>query len=160
MGRTPKPTALKLLQGNPGKRAINKAEPQPTKLSTNLRPPAWLDPVAADRWRKLVPELRALGLLTVVDIDSLEAYCKAYSRWREAEEFLDDSGMTTRTESGYSQQRPQVAIARGYAEQMRKFASEFGLTPASRSRLAPSLTDPGEENKLGALMNRRRAKTG
>ncbi|HZK10243.1 MAG TPA: phage terminase small subunit P27 family, partial [Clostridia bacterium] len=30
-GRKPKPTALKVLEGNPGKRPLNKNEPQPER---------------------------------------------------------------------------------------------------------------------------------
>jgi P27 family predicted phage terminase small subunit len=155
-GRKPTPTNLKVLKGNPGKRAVNKNEPQPPEIDGDLPAPAWLDRVAADRWTKLVPELKALGLLTIVDVDALEAYCKAYSRWREAEEAIDALRTTVvKTPSGYLQQLPQVSIARGYAQQMVRIAAEFGLTPASRSRLNAALTEPGDESKLGALLKRR-----
>ena len=39
-GRKPKPTALKLLEGNPGKRPINEHEPVPPKGTVKC--PTWL----------------------------------------------------------------------------------------------------------------------
>ena len=43
-GRKPKPTALKLLEGNPGKRPLNDREPVPPRAA--LKCPAWLLPEA------------------------------------------------------------------------------------------------------------------
>ena len=47
-GRKPKPTALKLLEGNPGKRPLNGREPVPPRAA--LKCPAWLLPDA--RWKE------------------------------------------------------------------------------------------------------------
>ena len=41
-GRKPKPTALKVLEGNPGKRPLNDHEPIPPK--GELKCPSWLLP--------------------------------------------------------------------------------------------------------------------
>ena len=47
-GRKPKPTAIKKLEGNPGKRKLNKNEPVPAKGMPEC--PDWLLPEAkADR---------------------------------------------------------------------------------------------------------------
>ena len=43
-GRKPKPTALKVLEGNPGKRPLNDHEPIPPK--GELKCPSWLLPEA------------------------------------------------------------------------------------------------------------------
>ena len=40
-GRKPKPTAVKVLEGNPGKRGLNAGEPKPEKKAP--RCPAWLE---------------------------------------------------------------------------------------------------------------------
>ena len=40
-GRKPKPTAVKVLEGNPGKRSLNTNEPKPVKKAP--RCPAWLE---------------------------------------------------------------------------------------------------------------------
>ena len=81
-GRRPKPTALKALQGNPGKRPLNRHEPQPGGLP---KCPKHLDGQARKEWKRISRELIACGLLTEVDRAALAAYCVAWSRWIDAE---------------------------------------------------------------------------
>ncbi len=44
-GRKPKPTAVKKLEGNPGKRKLNKNEPVPAKGMSTC--PDWLMPISS-----------------------------------------------------------------------------------------------------------------
>lgn len=132
-GTKPKPTKLKMLEGNPGKRQINMNEPNPKPLVSNC--PDWLSDVAKKEWKRVVPELERLGLLTCVDGVALEGYCQSYARWVEAEQFMMKHGTTFKTPNGYIQQVPQVAIAQKYLNMVKAFCAEFGLTPSSRSRL-------------------------
>ncbi|WP_333861588.1 phage terminase small subunit P27 family [Clostridium sp.] len=132
-GRKPKPTALKVLEGNPGKRPLNVNEPKPEKKAPKC--PTWLEPEAKKEWRRMSRSLEAIGILTKVDAASFAGYCQAYARWKEAEEFLTKHGTIFKTPSGYIQQVPQVSIAQTYLKIMKDFCSEFGLTPASRTRI-------------------------
>lgn len=132
-GRKPTPTALKVLEGNPGKRPLNTAEPQPLKKAP--RCPKWLEPEAKREWKRLAHYMEQIGVLTEVDMTSFAGYCQAYARWKEAEEFISQHGTIVRTPSGYWQQVPQVSIAQTYLKVMNRFAEQFGLTPASRSRI-------------------------
>ena len=132
-GRKPKPTALKQLEGNPGKRPLNDREPVPPQGS--IRCPAWLEAEAKKEWKRLAPSLEAMGILTSVDISAFAGYCQAYARWKEAEEFISQHGSIFQTPSGYVQQVPQVSIAQQNLKIMQSFCSEFGLTPATRSRI-------------------------
>ena len=132
-GRKPKPTVLKILEGNPGKRPLNENEPIPPKGSVNC--PSWLEPEAKKEWKRLAPSLEAMGVLTQVDLTAFAGYCQAYARWREAEEFLTQHGSIFKTPSGYVQQVPQVSIAQQNLKIMQSFCSEFGLTPATRARI-------------------------
>ena len=133
-GRKPKPTALKKLEGNPGKRPLNTHEPQPEKKAPSC--PKWLDPEAKKEWRRLAPSMEKLGILTEADRTAFASYCQAYSRWKEAEEFMTRSGTTIfKTPSGYWQQLPQVSIAQTYLKIMNRIGEQFGLTPAARSRI-------------------------
>lgn len=132
-GRKPKPTALKVLEGNPGKRQLNKNEPKPnTKLP---KCPDWLEEEAKAEWKRLAKNLNELGILTELDANTFASYCQAYARWREAEEFITLHGSIVKTKSGYWQQVPQVAIAHSNQKIMMQAAAEFGLTPSSRSRI-------------------------
>lgn len=148
-GRKPKPTQLKVLEGNPGKRPLNAAEPQPRPERPTC--PRWLLPEAKREWRRIVPELARLGLLTIVDRAALAAYCQAYARWRQAEEELARLKNTVMaTPSGYVQQLPQVTISQKERQLMKAFLTEFGLTPASRTRL--SVEPPGDESEFERLL--------
>ena len=132
-GRKPKPTALKILEGNPGRRPLNENEPQfPTD---GVECPEWMSVEGRQEWARVAPMLRSMGLLTAADTMALAGYCQAYARWREAEDFISVHGSVVRTPSGYVQQVPQVSIAQTNLKIMKDFMSEFGMTPASRSRL-------------------------
>jgi P27 family predicted phage terminase small subunit len=109
-GRPPKPTALKILQGNPGKRLLNQKEPQPQKAL--LKCPRWLNKFAREEWASVVPELHRLGLLTKLVEKALACYCQAYSRLRQAEAVIAKKGITFKTPNGFVQKRPEVTIAR------------------------------------------------
>ena len=85
-GRKPKPTALKLLEGNPGRRPIRGGEPQPPRNQPTC--PAHLSPTAKAEWKRLAQSLNKMGLLTQVDRAVFSAYCQAYGRWVEAERKL------------------------------------------------------------------------
>jgi len=132
-GRRPKPTALKQLQGNPGKRRLNSREPKPSGIPTC---PTHLDRIAKGEWRRISAELVTLGLLTEVDRAALAAYCASYSRWAQAEAQVQKFGAVIRSpKSGYPVPNPYVGVANTALDHMRKFLVEFGMTPASRSRI-------------------------
>ena len=133
-GRKPKPTAIKELEGNPGKRSLNKNEPRPKKKAP--RCPTWLEPEAKKEWKRLAKQMELLGILTEMDMTAFAGYCQSYARWKEAEEFISKHGTIVKTPSGYWQQVPQVSIAQTNLKLMLRFSEEFGLTPSSRSRIA------------------------
>lgn len=141
-GRKPKPTAVKVLEGNPGKRSLNTSEPKPEKKAP--RCPAWLEDEAKKEWKRMAKQLEHLGILTEIDMAAFAGYCQAYARWKEAEEFITQHGAIVKTPSGYWQQVPQVSIAKTYLKIMNKFCEQFGLTPSARSRIS---TDNGEDKQ-------------
>lgn len=149
-GRKPKPTAIKVLEGNPGKRPLNKNEPKPEKKAPKC--PTWLETEAKKEWRRMSKTLEAIGVLTQVDASAFAGYCQAYARWKEAEEFLSKHGTIFKTPSGYIQQVPQVSIAQTYLKIMKDFCSEFGLTPAARSRIAVSTTEGSSEDPMEDIL--------
>ncbi len=59
-----------------------------------------------------------------------------------------DTVLLSKLPSGYWQQVPQVSIAQQYMKQMSKFCEQFGLTPASRSRI---VTDRGNDSSDDAM---------
>src|SRR5262245_60793876 len=82
-GRKPKPTVVRKLEGNPGRRPLNAREPlAPEGIPER---PDYLDDEAKAEWFRIVPVLRDMGLLSLADRTALAAYCTAYSRWVQAE---------------------------------------------------------------------------
>lgn len=142
-GRRPKPTRLKALTGNPGKRPLNTNEPRPEPKIPDC--PAELGPAGRREWDRLAVELGKLRLLTELDRSALAAYCGAYALWAEATEAIQKYGTMVKSPSGYPQQSPYVAIANRQAEIMMRIAAEFGFTPASRGRIA---TTPKSDRDL------------
>ena len=149
-GRKPKPTAIKVLEGNPGKRSLNAKEPKPEKKSPKC--PSWLEPEAKKEWRRMSKVLERLGVLTEIDAAAFAGYCQAYARWKEAEEFLSKHGTIFKTPSGYIQQVPQVSIAQTYLKVMKDFCSEFGLTPAARTRIRVDVEEASADDVMEKLL--------
>ncbi|MHC4138045.1 MAG: phage terminase small subunit P27 family [Planctomycetota bacterium] len=107
----------------------------------------WLDKEAKAAWRRLVPQLDNMGVLTRVDGNALARYCRLWSRWKKAEEFLMERGEVYLAKDQNGQLKdvkpyPQVRIAAQLTEQLLRLEAQFGLTPASRARLeAPQQQD-------------------
>jgi P27 family predicted phage terminase small subunit len=134
MSPRPKPTAIRRLEGNRGKRAWNHDEPEPPDGIP--RCPKHLAPVARSEWRRVARSLHAMGVLTPIDRAALAAYCQCYAKWVEAEQKLKETPTLLKTPSGYVQQSPWMAISNKQLELMGRYMTELGMTPASRSRVA------------------------
>jgi P27 family predicted phage terminase small subunit len=159
-GPAPKPTKLKILAGNPGRRPINTREPQPTRGIPSQ--PSWLSAEAKAEWKRITPELDRLGVLTIVDRTALTAYCQAHAELYEASRLLNSEGRIITVdvfarESGEKVGtrrvvHPAVRLQREAFRIIKQFLGEFGLTPASRTRLkSPPVGDA--EDPLQALIN-------
>lgn len=132
-GPAPKPTALKVAQGNPGKRALNANEPKPD--ATMPQCPRWLNKAARGEWQRVARRLHNAGVLTYVDRGVLAVYCQAYGRLVEAETELRLRGDVIETTNGNLVQSPYLQIANRAMDQMVRAAKELGMTPASRSSI-------------------------
>lgn len=140
-GRKPTPSALKLVKGNPGKRALNKKEA--VVLPAEPTPPSFLSDEAKVEWGRVVGTLFRVGLMTELDRAALAAYCQAYGRWAQAEGALsrmaeldpDTMALTIRTSNGNAIQNPMVGIANKAKADMVRYALEFGMSPSARSKV-------------------------
>ncbi len=140
-GPPPKPTALRVLNGNAANRPLNDAEPQ--SATTRPRCPSWLSKEAKAVWRRTADELERMRVLTLIDGDALAAYCQTYARWIAAEAFIAKHGEAypIRDEAGRVKcmaQFPQVSIAKNLLQLVRAYQQEFGMTPSSRSQVRAS----------------------
>jgi P27 family predicted phage terminase small subunit len=143
-GRKPKPTAIKIAEGNPGKKALNREEPRPEIGAPPC--PDYLAGHARDKWDELVPSLVSTGVLAFIDGTALARYCVAYQVWRDAVEEIKRDGTTYVTEKGNTVARPTVGIVNTQAAILAKLEAEFGLTPSARARIkATPPTAPEQE---------------
>jgi P27 family predicted phage terminase small subunit len=110
-------------------------ETKETKLSRILECPPELGPVARQEWDRIVGELTSLGVLSSFDRGPLAAYCTAYALWLEATEAVQKYGAMIKSPNGYPTQSPYLSTVNRQAEIMLRIASEFGFSPASRSRI-------------------------
>lgn len=150
-GRKPKPTAKKELAGNPGKRALNKAEPQFSRI-TSVDPPDWLSARAAVVWRMVVPELLRENVLALTDLHNVEAFCTAYSNWRLAQDSVENFGIVVQSSQGSPIKNPALTAANEAMRQMVTFGSMLGLDPASRTRIIGGRED-NETNEFADLLS-------
>jgi len=79
--------------------------------------------------------LGEVRLVTELDRTALALYCEAYAEYMEASEHIRQHGLLLKSPMGYPIQSPYLAIRNKAAEQMRAYILEFGMTPASRSRV-------------------------
>ncbi len=157
-GPAPKPTKLKILSGNPGKRKLNKREPKPASGSPTC--PTWLSKEAKKAWKEIVPELAKIGLISVVDKIALSALCQAWAEFEISTKTLNKkNGRLFTMETGYVGQHPAVAQQRSAWQAIKMFCALFGLDPSSRSRLSlpEKPAEPTALEKFLAEKTQRRA---
>ncbi len=138
-GRRPKPTHLKLLEGNPGQRPVNKNEPVP--IGDLREPPEWLNEEQTRSWNYALAHAPH-GLLKRLDRSILVVWVVAECFHAEAVQKVGEFGMLAKSyATGAPIQNPYLLIATKQAQLMVKAAAELGFTPASRSRVsvAPQL---------------------
>jgi P27 family predicted phage terminase small subunit len=169
-GPLPKPPALRALEGNAGKRALD--------LSAGVNPrvevpdaPAYIrkSKEAYKEWKRITPILEELGLISSLDRTALGLYCQAVGRLHELEMAfcaqvtkLEGNEVTyveavarasqSATPSGYVQQSVMVQLIKSHREQVNRYLMHFGLSPAARARVQasnyvdPTLDLPGFES--------------
>lgn len=137
----PIPTAIKELRGNPGKRALNDAEPEPDKLKKLPKADEeLLGEFGAREWNRVGPILLKLGLLTEADLQVFEAYCLNVQLMVDARNEIKDKGMLVTGARG-KVRNPAIAAFSAASTAVRGFAAEFGLTPSARSRIKMPASD-------------------
>jgi P27 family predicted phage terminase small subunit len=132
-GRPPKPTALKILAGNPGKRRLNDAEPEPVLLE-DLTPPECLDTWGKQFWNDIAPRLQRIRVLSDLDAVLLEMAAERWSLYKRAVQALNEN-ITEETKANGRVAKPEVAIAKGALDGCRAILQEFGIGPSSRTRV-------------------------
>jgi len=133
-GPRPKPTALKILEGNRGRRPLPDREPKPAIVLP--KPPDDLDMVARKEWARVASELYAIGILSTLDVGVLAEMCAAHSICVRARREMRRQGEIIK---GKGKGRDYVNPWWRVFEQSRnakiKCMIELGMTPSARSRV-------------------------
>jgi P27 family predicted phage terminase small subunit len=147
------PTNLKVLRGTFRADRALENEPQPELAIPPV--PAHLSDESKVEWGRVSQELYQLGLLTNVDRAALCAYCDAWSDYVDASKQcrgqdgkdrkvlrpVDSEGKPT---GGYYE-NPYYTIKKRSMEIMKSFLAEFGMTPASRTRISATPPDGAKQ---------------
>jgi P27 family predicted phage terminase small subunit len=142
MSRRPTPTALRIIQGNPGKRPMPKHEPKP-EVVTDWATPVELagDDAASAEWDRLAGLLKHARVVTMADKTALIALCQQWSLYIRATDAMRKA-LIVKDARGNFRVSPAQKIAKDALHAMKGLWVEFGLTPASRAKV--STTDTGE----------------
>lgn len=135
-GPAPTPSALRLIRGNPGKRAMPKGEPK-AKVGPPPKPDCFGVDASAE-WDRIVPLLSETRVLTRNDLAALTAYCVQWGRMVECERGVWAPRIG---------ERKKAILRRRFDDAMKLMrwaAQELGLTPAARTRIR---VDAGEAPK-------------
>lgn len=131
-GRRPKPTALKIAEGNPGKRKLNALEP---KLAPGEPPMPKLDKAEADVWHATVPVLLDMGVLTAADGAKLADYCADCVIEQRIRKSIKRGGIFVHGQYGQLSESAAMRALDRVLKRKHQFYTEFGLTPAARSKI-------------------------
>lgn len=104
------------MRGNPGKRPVNEEEPEPQPLDGIPDPPRKLKPEAQKEWDRIIGFVVNNRIAGLESLSLLCTYCNIHAQIVEREIL-------------------GAPIEAATITQYRLLASEFGLTPAGRSRL-------------------------
>jgi len=159
MAGKPKPTHLKAIEGNPGKRPLPKDEFKP---EPGCKPPRGMSSAEKSIWKYYAKQLDVAGLLAGMDRDNLANICRAIARVNEISKILnhpDTQLMISYTEMAPNgTEKPVVKLnpllpeQRQLMAQIRQMAPEFGMTPRGRVGLSVGGTSK-EKPKLEGMID-------
>lgn len=132
-----KPTELKKIENNPGKRPINHDEPEPTLGMPPM--PDGLSPNAKRAWTRIGKLVEDMGVMTHADSLALERLAGIYSEMISYQKLIESRGeiIETGRDNGdmVVKANPAVAMLADADRRFRNYLNDFGLTPASRSKV-------------------------
>lgn len=157
-GRRPKPTKLKVLEGNPGHRTIKKTEPEPERGIPVM--PEWLRtfPLAVEAWERDAEILDGMGVMTEADGAALAQRCYLEARIIKLALDIEKEGDVQYNirmdplgnEIVDSKANPKAVQLKNLITEYRQGGSSFGFDPSSRSKL--TVTDKSKKSKFDGLV--------
>lgn len=159
MGTNAKPTSLKIIEGNLGRRPLPKNEPRPRPTAPG--PMEGLEAAEKKVFGVLAKRLARIGIATEVDGDTLsiltqlrERIVYVWDRLRQAQKKLSrvekEGGDPEAVDAAEKRVLSWMAQERFYSQMFRVAAAEFGMTPRGRVGLVVKSEggDTGDEDLL------------
>lgn len=156
-GRPRLPSSVKKAHGS--YRPSTAAKNEVSFKVTRLTPPEWLDERGREEWDRIVPLLDEVRVLTDPDLLALANYCSIASVAINATIKYQTEGYMKAAQKGSKfgpKVHPMIKVAQEARAQCLRFAIEFGLTPAARSRIvgqAPKDLEPKKDDAESFLFH-------
>jgi P27 family predicted phage terminase small subunit len=119
--------------------------------SDRIKPPTWLNNRSKKIFKDIVNELSNIQILANLDVHALSVLSDAFDKFIEATIALNTSPLTVMetNKNGSTKEAPSpyIRIQNGYAEIIKKYCVEFGLTPQSRQKLININSEPVDEDE-------------
>jgi P27 family predicted phage terminase small subunit len=151
MGRPRKPTIKLKIHGTyrADRRFIN--EPAPAIVIPIM--PKHLKGEAATEWRRIAPLLAKMKCVTEWDRSLLSAYCFEWGVYVELCKKVKIKDLVITTINGNKIHNPLLSARNKALTNLKELATEFGLSPSSRSRLNLG-GEEEEQNQFLAFLKR------
>lgn len=134
-------------------RLRKKQEEQLKSLRTDkIKPPTWLGKDAKKVFKKIVLELDVIGLLCNVDIYALAVLADAIEKYIMCVMSLHGEDLTVEytNKAGFANyiENPIIKTQLKYAELIRKYSSDFGLSPVARLKIVHSSAEKMSDEEM------------
>ena len=155
-GPPPKPTRLRVLEGNPSKRPLYTDEPMPRQRAPDK--PDDLSPVASEEWDRIVPELDRLGILSPLDRTMLVVYCEAVEIYTLALAKVRESGVLIKGDEPLPLSERSPIICKRWRRWLREIDFRVEPLPVGQNPLPRPATAWAPEPPLASGLCRVRRK--
>jgi P27 family predicted phage terminase small subunit len=151
-GHNRKSAAQKRIEGNRGKRPINKREPIAVAADPSI--PDDLSALERTFWQQLFPIVSDMQVMTVADVTALTQLCRFLAEERECSTLLNKMGRLIPKKNSDGQilgvtLNPIARLRSDAAKHVRGYLSVFGLGPSFRAGLSVNPESPSKP--VGAL---------
>lgn len=158
-GPKPKPTALRVFEGNPSRRELNAEEPH-CEMPASKPHAVGMDALASAEFDRVMAAMPP-GVYTALDVATLGQYALAWSMLVKAQQSIDEDGILIETfsvtkdgEQVFTGKKinPATKIWKAAAATLIQTSDRLGLSPGVRSRLKVPSRKEAEGGKFAGLI--------